>query len=147
MKDKGKNIKLTKVLFFIYLISVFWIIVFKLSLPFSELGYMRSINLIPFSESLIINGRLDFSEIIMNVVIFIPIGIYSEILFKEWTVSKKIFLFFLISLMCEVSQFILGIGASDITDIINNILGGTIGLLIYRAIERYQKTVLRHRNL
>ena len=83
---------------------------------------MRSINLIPFHESLIINGKLDFREIIMNAAIFIPLGIYSGILFKKWIIGKRIFLFFLISLTYEVSQFILGVGASDITDIINNML-------------------------
>lgn len=135
MKPNSRANKLTKILFIIYLIAVSWIIVFKFNLPFSKLGYMRSINLIPFHESLIINGKLDFREIIMNVAIFIPLGIYSGILIKKWTIGKRILLFFLISLTYEVSQFILGVGASDITDIINNMLGGIIGLVIYLGIE------------
>ncbi len=139
MKDDSKTNKLTKVLFVIYLIAVLWILVFKFNAPFSKLGYMRSINLIPFNESLIINGKLDFREIVMNVVIFMPLGIYSGILFRKWTTGKKIFLFFLISLICEVFQFILGVGASDITDILNNTLGGIIGLLIYKGIEKISK--------
>jgi len=139
VKDDSKTNKLTKVLFVIYLIAVLWIIVFKFNAPFSKLGYMRSINLIPFNESLIINGKLDFREIVMNVVIFMPLGIYSGILFRKWTTGKKIFLFFLISLICEVFQFILGVGASDITDILNNTLGGIIGLLIYKGIEKISK--------
>ena len=116
MKNDSKTNKLTKVLFVIYLIALLWIIVFKFNVPFSKLGYMRSINLIPFNESLVINGELDFREIIMNVVIFIPLGIYLVILLKKWTIGKKIFLFFLISLICEIFQFILGVGASDITE-------------------------------
>ena len=137
MKDNSKINKLTKVLFVIYLIAVFWIIVFKFNLPFSELGYMRSINLIPFNGSLtIVNSRIDFREIIMNVAIFMPLGIYSGVLFKKWTIGKKIFLFFLISLICEIFQFALGVGASDITDVINNTIGGIIGLVIYIGIEK-----------
>ena len=139
MKDDSKANKLTKVLFLIYLIALFWIIVFKFNLPFSNLGYMRSINLIPFNESLIINGKLDFREIIMNIAIFMPLGIYSGILFEKWGMGKKIFLFFLVSLICEVLQFILGVGASDITDIITNLLGGIIGLIIYIGIKKYRK--------
>ena len=123
MKDNSKTNKLTKLLFFIYVTAILWIIVFKFDVPFSRLGYMRSINLIPFNESLVINGKLDFGEIIMNVLIFIPLGIYSDILFRKWTNGKKIFLFFFISLIFEVLQFILGVGASDITDVINNTLG------------------------
>lgn len=136
MKDNRKSTKLTKVLFTIYLIALFWIILFKFSLPFSYLGNMRSINLIPFSESLIINDKLDISEIIMNAVIFMPLGIYAGILCKKWSVGKKILLFFSISLLCEVFQYILGVGASDITDIINNTLGGILGLFIYIGIVK-----------
>jgi glycopeptide antibiotics resistance protein len=143
MKDDSKINKLTKILFIIYLIVLFWIIIFKFDIPFSKLGYMRSINLIPFNESLIINGKLDFREIIMNVVIFVPLGIYSSILLKKWTIGKKILLFFLISLICEIFQFILGVGASDITDIINNTLGGIIGLVIYKGIEKISKNGIK----
>lgn len=139
MKYNNKTNKLTNVLFIIYLIALFWIIVFKFNVPFSYIGNMRSINLIPFSECLILNGRLAYSEIIMNVVIFVPLGIYVGILFKGWITWKKLFFFFLISLICEILQFILGVGASDITDIINNTLGGIIGLMIYMGIEKVFK--------
>lgn len=143
MEDNNKTNKLTNVLFIIYLIALFWIIIFKFNLPFSDMGNTRSINLIPFSESLILNGKLAFSEIIMNVVIFVPLGIYAGILFKRWIIGKKLFLFFLISLICEGFQFILGVGASDITDIINNTLGGIIGLMIYKGIEKVFKNSVK----
>lgn len=83
MKDNRKTTKLTKTLFIIYMIALFWIIIFKFDIPFSKLGYMRSINLISFSESLIVNNRLDFSEMLMNAVIFIPLGIYLSVLFID----------------------------------------------------------------
>ena len=143
MKDNNKANKLTNVLFIIYLIALFWIIVFKFNLPFSHMGTMRSINLIPFSESLILNGKLAFSELIMNVVIFVPLGIYVGVIFKRWTILKKLFLPFLISLVCEVLQFIFGIGASDITDIITNTLGGIIGLIIYKGLEKVFKNSIK----
>ena len=136
MKDNNKTNKLTAVLFIIYLIALFWIIVFKFNLRLPPLRNMRSINLIPFSQPLILNGKIAFGEIIMNVVIFVPLGMYAGILFKRWTTSKKLFLFFLISFICEVLQYILNIGASDITDIINNTLGGLIGLMIFNRIEK-----------
>lgn len=136
MKDGNKLNKLTNVLFVVYLIALFWIIVLKLGVHFSYMGKERSINFIPFSEPLILNGRLDFGEIILNVLIFVPLGVYAGILFKRWIIGEKLFLFFLISLLCEGFQFILAIGAFDITDIINNTLGGIIGLMIYIGIEK-----------
>gem|GEM_PF-505175 len=144
MKDNNKTNKLTNVLFIIYLIALFWIIVFKFNVRLPSLRNMRSINLIPFSEPLILNGKIAFSEIIMNVVIFVPLGIYAGILFKRWSIGKKLFLFFLISLICEVFQFILNVGASDITDIINNTLGGIIGLMIYKGIEKAFKNIIHN---
>lgn len=143
MIDNNKLNKLTYVLFAVYLIALFWILVFKLGVHFSYMGNERSINLIPFSEPVILNGRIDFGEMIMNVLIFIPLGIYVGILFKRWIIGKKLFLFFLIRLTCEVVQFILAIGAFDITDLINNTLGGTIGLMIYIGIEKVFKNSVK----
>lgn len=55
---------------------------------------------------------------------------------QKWSLRKKVFFLFLISLMFEGLQFIFKIGAFDITDLITNILGGSIGLLIFQAIEK-----------
>jgi glycopeptide antibiotics resistance protein len=95
----------------------------------------RRVNLIPFSEPFL-NGKIDVGEIILNVVIFVPLGIYAGVLFKRWTFRNKLFFFFFISLMFEGLQFILRIGAFDITDIITNTLGGIIGFMIFKAIEK-----------
>lgn len=127
--------RLTTVLFISYLIALCWILLFKLGVRFSYMGNRR-VNLIPFSEPLISNGKIDVSEIILNVVIFVPLGIYAGILFERWIFGKKLFFFFLSSLIIEVLQFILAAGAFDITDIITNTLGGIIGLMIFTAIEK-----------
>jgi glycopeptide antibiotics resistance protein len=134
-KDNHITNKLTKALFIIYLLALFWILLLKLGVRFT---YMRnrSINLIPFREPLILNGKPDAGEVILNVVIFVPLGIYAGVLFKEWTFGKKLFSFFLVSLLVEGLQFILNVGAFDITDIITNTLGGIIGLIIFYVIEK-----------
>jgi len=142
MKNDKTN-ALTQVLVIIYLIALVWILLFKMGVHFSYMGNSRHINLIPFRETLFLNGKLDLGEMIMNVVIFVPLGIYAGILFKKWIVGKKLFLFFIISLIIESLQLIFGIGAFDITDIINNTAGGIIGLLIYTGIEKVFKNTLR----
>jgi glycopeptide antibiotics resistance protein len=146
---KGNNItnNLTYVLFVIYLIALFWIILFKFNVPVNHGRIVRSINLIPFSDPVILNSKVDFGEPILNVIVFVPLGIYAGILFKRWSAGKKLLLFFLISLVCEVFQFILGIGSSDITDIITNTLGGIIGLLIFRGVEKAFKNSAKAQKL
>ena len=134
MKEQSKvnNVtnRLTTVLFIIYLIALYWILLLKLGVRFSYMGDRRA-NLIPFSEPLILN-----SENILNVVIFVPLGIYAAILFERWIFGKKLLFFFLLSLLVEGLQYILRVGAFDVTDIITNTLGGVIGLMIFKAIEK-----------
>lgn len=130
--------KLTGLLLTVYLAALFWIIVLKLNISFSYKG-TRNVNLIPFHEPLILNGKVDFGEMILNAFIFIPLGLYVGILFKKLSIARKIFLFFLVSLSCEASQFILKIGAFDITDIINNTFGGIIGLALLKGNEKLFK--------
>ena len=96
----------------------------------------RSVNLIPFSEPLMRNGKIDFGEMVLNVVIFLPLGLYAGILFRRWTFGNKLFFFFLISFLIESLQFILRVGAFDVSDIITNMLGGIFGLMIFEVIER-----------
>jgi glycopeptide antibiotics resistance protein len=145
MKDNDKTYKLTKVLFIIYLIALFWIIVLKFNIQFSYTGNLRRINLIPYSEPLILNGKLDYGEMILNILIFVPLGVYAGILFNRRVIGRNLFIIFLISFLCEGFQFILGIGAFDITDIINNILGGLIGLMICKGIEKAFRNTIKAR--
>ena len=86
--------KLTALLLVIYLAALFWIIVLKLNISFSYKG-TRNVNLIPFREPLLYNGRIDFNEIFLNILIFIPLGLYVGILFKKLSITRKIFSFFL----------------------------------------------------
>jgi glycopeptide antibiotics resistance protein len=122
--------KVTIVLFVIYFLVLFWIILFKLHKPFANMGSRRNINLIPFHQPMILNGKIDYGEMILNVLIFIPLGVYAGMIFKRQALGKKILFCLLISLSCEVLQFIFALGASDITDIISNTFGGIIGLII-----------------
>ena len=96
----------------------------------------RKVNLVPFNQPLILNGTATFGEILMNLVSLITLGMYAGILFKKRALGRNLLLFFLISFVIEALQFILRVGAFDITDIIANTLGGLIGLMLFKAIER-----------
>lgn len=131
--------KITLSLLIMYLLVLTWIIVFKLQFSFSGLPAIRNINLIPFGESVIVNGKISFTELIQNVIVFIPFGILISVLRDKETFIKKIIPIVLTSLLFEVLQFIFGIGASDITDVINNSLGGVIGIAIAFGISKMFK--------
>ena len=129
---KGNNIadRLTTGLFVIYLMALCWILLFKLGVHFSYMG-KRSVNLIPFNGAFVLK-----SENILNVVVFVPLGIYAGILFEKWIFGKKLLLFFFLSSIIEGLQYILRIGAFDVTDLITNTFGGIIGLMIVETIQK-----------
>ncbi|EJA6666105.1 TPA: glycopeptide resistance protein VanZ1 [Clostridioides difficile] len=139
MKSRKHNI--TKGLFIVYIIILTWIILFKLQFDISSLETMnlRSINLVPFAGSLIINNRVDISEIILNVAIFVPFGIYVCMLKEEWRFIKKVIPIFITSLAFETFQYIFALGASDITDLIGNTLGGIIGIAVFMLLSKIFK--------
>ena len=72
--------RVTSILFIVYFLLLTWIIVFKMELSMSNLVAERSINFIPFKESAIVNGRISFSEIINNAIVFIPVGVFTAML-------------------------------------------------------------------
>ncbi|MCI9975372.1 VanZ family protein [Clostridioides difficile] len=138
---KARKYNITKGLFIVYIIILTWIILFKMQFDISSLEAMnlRNINLVPFASSLIVNNRVDISEIILNVVVFTPFGIYLCMLKEEWSFIKKVVPIFLTSLVFETLQYIFAIGASDITDLIGNTLGGIIGIAVFVLLSKIFK--------
>lgn len=124
--------KITSILFIVYFMMLTWIIVFKMELSMSNLVAERSINLIPFKESVIVNGKISFSEIIDNAIVFIPVGVFTAMLADNLKFIKMTAVPFGISLFYEITQYIFAVGACDVTDLINNTLGGIVGILIFK---------------
>ena len=137
--ENKKQRNLTMILSIVYFCILIWILLFKMSFSFNELYRDRSINIIPFAGSVIVNGKLYTNEIINNIVIFVPIGIYTCMLKQEWSILKKLSVAFFISFIVEVLQFILAIGATDITDLIGNTIGGLIGVGIFYLFIKFFK--------
>ena len=101
----------------------------KTEFSFKDLYAIRKVNLIPFSESVIINDKIDYTEIYLNVLVFVPFGIYISILKPDWSFIRKVIPIAATSLLFETLQYIFAIGAADITDFLMNTLGGTLGII------------------
>lgn len=134
-KANSATNRLTTLLFIIYVIVLCWILLLKLGVRFSYMA-KRQVNLIPFNQLSSSHDKIDVGEIILNILIFVPLGIYTGILFQKWRFGKKLSLVFFISLLVEGLQFILAVGAFDSTDVITNTFGGLIGLLLFNAMEK-----------
>ncbi|MDI6619553.1 MAG: VanZ family protein [Clostridiales bacterium] len=138
LKLKKQN-TLTLVLFVIYLLALTWLILFKLQFSIPVMDEGRIINLIPLLGSFDDNGVIRFAEIRVNILAFIPFGIYICMLKLKWPFVKKILAIVALTFVFEVTQFIFVIGRADITDVLSNILGGTIGIGIYVLISKFMK--------
>ncbi|QGQ99941.1 VanZ family protein [Paenibacillus psychroresistens] len=107
----------------------------------SQRTLLRSINLIPFNSiSEYISGssvnlkRFAFSNVVGNIAIFIPFGIYLPLFKNDKRVLTNLLFIFIVSLFVEIIQWLFGIGTSDIDDIILNCLGGWVGILGYKFL-------------
>lgn len=138
LKPEKRN-TLTLVLFLIYFLALIWLILFKLqfSIPVTKEG--RVVNLIPFLGSFSDNGVIRFAEIRVNILAFIPFGIYICMLKSKWSFVKKVLATVVLTLAFEITQFIFEIGRADITDVLNNTLGGIIGIGIYALLSKVLK--------
>lgn len=138
---------LTKTLLSVYVILLIWIIVFKFGIQITYSPEAQLVNWIPYGQPLILNGKVNHQESILNILIFIPLGLYLGMLFKNWNFFKILSISFLCSLVLECSQYLLEIGSFDITDLINNTLGSGIGMGISRALEKLLGSHIRARKV
>ena len=129
MKDEKTFLrKLIKISFILYVLLLSWIIVLKFRINISDLKYIRKVNLIPFKSN-------NLKEAMVNLILFVPLGMYLKYLFKDKKVLN-VLVITLTSLFYEVLQYIFHIGVSDITDIIINVIGGVIGILLINVITK-----------
>lgn len=143
-KDVKTFNKVMRFIFYSYLFFIYFSTIFsRINWQFwnIEVSKLEKIKWFPFySYFKLMNGEIHyFQEIIMNIVIFIPIGFIICYLKND---RKCILDCIFLSFMIEISQFIYSCGLCEIDDIIHNSLGGCLGLLLYQLGKRYYMSVL-----
>ena len=136
---KRKSNHFTQLLFFVYLLLLIWIILFKLQFSMEALDRGRALNLIPFHYGKGIGGAYHFKEMLDNVLIFMPMGIYLQMLLPKSKFYTKVLVIAGTSLCLEIAQYVLAVGRTDITDLITNTAGGFLGLALYGIVNRLLK--------
>ena len=134
MFQSAKQKRMTYIIFSIYLILLTWLVLFKFATSLSEIPRIRDVNFIPFYYDQETSWHL--KEILYNIIVFIPFGVYVQIFKDDWKIAKKCLAALGMSFVFEVVQFTFAIGASDITDIIGNSLGGIVGILFCMMLKK-----------
>lgn len=117
-----------RVCFAVYLALLAWIILFKLGTPHFGTPFAGVPKLVPF-EAAQGFGSSAPREVLANVALFVPFGIYAGALARRGSVVAWMLLIAAASVGLEFLQFALGVGSADVSDVITNSLGGTLGLL------------------
>ena len=150
-----KQKKIIKIIFFVYIIALIFFLFFKSPYRLAERRFFgifspehfNSCNLIPFKTitayiKVLINHRMNFDIIVMNLLgnllLFLPMGVFLPLIFKEkFNKFWKYLVFIIITVIfVEVLQFITFLGSLDIDDFILNVIGAIIGFLIYKICNK-----------
>jgi len=128
---------LLRVSFAVYLVLLAWIILWKLEVPWiGEAALLpRPIKLIPFLPSAEADSSDPF-EVLANVLLFVPFGLYLGLLAPSWRWWQSAAVFAGASLALEVTQHLISIGSFDITDVIVNTAGGLTGVGLVVLAQR-----------
>ncbi|MFK4837716.1 VanZ family protein [Microbacterium sp. ZW T2_14] len=119
--------------FALYLALVIWIVLWKLELPWVG-GVDRVVKLVPFAATAG-QGASKPAEVVINFLLFIPFGLYLGLLAPSWRWWRIAVVLAGASLALEVTQFVLAIGSTDVTDVVVNTAGGLTGLAIVAAMR------------
>jgi glycopeptide antibiotics resistance protein len=125
------------VLFVVYLVLLSWLVLWKLEIPWiGEAALLpRPVKLIPFLPSAE-DGASKPLEVVANILLFVPFGIYLGLLAPRWQWWKALGVFVGASLVLEVTQHLISIGSFDTTDLIVNTAGGLAGLGLLALARR-----------
>lgn len=110
----------------------FTLMPFIIPIPFINFNMSSvNINLIPFNDFLKGHGGAA-RELFLNIIMMIPFGILVPFIYKKKFFSTINYTFWF-SLIIESFQIFSysGMRSFDVTDLISNTLGGTVGCLLY----------------
>lgn len=120
------------------LLVYYGIILFYCFYLVREITFVRSEpNLIPFEVILFSINRLDYELLFLllgNIAIFFPLGVIVSS-FKP-TFILNLLLPIIISVGIEISQYYLGNGHPDIDDVILNVIGYYLGIVVRILLDR-----------
>jgi glycopeptide antibiotics resistance protein len=122
-------------------------LIFCSTVFFRTTSELRKYDFQPFwSYKAIQDGREDLlAENIMNVVVFVPVGLLFGIAFKQMTWWKALMIGCSISITIESLQFFFLRGFSEVDDVLHNMVGCLIGLEMLTILRIILK--IRYKNV
>lgn len=133
--------RLSSIIFgLLYLAILFYALFFK---AINIKAARNGVNLVPFSTIIPyitkantnLNGPA-IMNILANIFLFIPLGFYVEVLLRKRKMKIRIMIIILIPIIVELIQFVFSLGICDVDDVILNAIGGLLGILVFKVVEK-----------
>lgn len=99
---------------------------------FRQTAETRAFELIPFGSY---NKQESFVESMMNLTLFVPIGLLLGMAFRSMSWKKALIIGACLSVGIELMQFVFKKGLAEFDDVMHNTVGCMIGFGIYIVIE------------
>ena len=146
-KETNQSLKknVTSLLLLLYLIFLLSTIFYtKLTTGIVYPKLQIEANIIPFSSiietiTLLVTKSQGipylFNYLILDILLFIPLGIFLPVLFPEkMTLKRFILICFILSFTKELFQFLFNVGMFNIDDIILNVVGGILSYILLKKL-------------
>ena len=131
------NKKLMYISLSIYILLLIWIVIFKwTNYQAAEESIITYRHMDLYERYLVCKPKfrgIDSIDLILNMLLFLPMGIFFVLLLKRKYLTLLIG--FIFTLSFEVSQFFTCIGMFSYSDILGNMLGCFIGYILYLFIK------------
>lgn len=124
----------------IFIILAYFTVVILLTLVFFRHAEFQPPNLVPFrtiTQDIRSGGWPNIINLLGNIALFLPTGFLLPLARRGATSSWQVALFsVLASYEIETIQYISGQRMADVDDLLLNTLGGVLGYLLLRALQR-----------
>ena len=137
--ENNRSKMISYIVFGAYLFLLTWLVLFKFAFTIEEIPHLRQLNLIPFHYETSVAYITHMKEVIYNILIFVPAGVYFTAFLDKRKWWLGIGASFFVSLTFETVQWIFSIGVSDITDLITNTTGVLVGVGLYYLLKKIFK--------
>lgn len=108
------------------------VLIYSSTVFFRKISEAREFNLTPFWSY---SQTKLFVENLMNVVIFMPIGLLLVCVFRSMNWKRVLMIGLCLSVGIEVLQFVMRRGFSEVDDVMHNTLGCLIGYGVFSLVR------------
>jgi glycopeptide antibiotics resistance protein len=144
----SKFFRMASIAFFLfYMVALAVALFFKTPAGVRGMSY-RSVNMVPFRTIIPyltgiarVNTDIAVSNLLGNLLIFMPLGFYLSVLSSRIKFWIRIFIALSIPLFVEILQYLTGRGSADIDDFILNFIGAILGMVFCVIVDKIYSVV------